>query len=300
MLKGGRAAHAWAKDNSNEFETDEDGSGDPLEEVEVVADYWGDIWQAKQRLSYPRWMSDLRHRALQQQQDREPITDGQLKAAIASSPRKAGKGLDCWMVSEWQRLDNDGRLTLLHLLQGIEQKLKWPAQVLCNTMVMAAKPQGGHRLLALTAALYRCWSGIRRPRISEWESDHSKAAFWDTAIRGSQALRTALLREFQGELATLLAAPCAELLWDIRKFYDSIVPQFLAALSIPLQYPAVELYLGMACHLSSRTIRKASCFSGWVVPGCSILAGCTQSTTWSKIYLSTFSKTSMPVAGRSR
>eukprot|EP00974_Lingulodinium_polyedra_P010652 1026374-Lingulodinium_polyedra.AAC.1 len=69
---------------------------------------------------------------------------------------------------------------------------------------MMGKPAGGDRPITLTAGLYRCWSMLRKAEVTKWEA--SKAGHWDSAIRGSDARRAALVRATRAEVANELGA----------------------------------------------------------------------------------------------
>eukprot|EP00959_Pyramimonas_sp_CCMP1952_P236973 4952444-Pyramimonas_sp.AAC.1 len=66
----------------------------------------------------------------------------------------------------------------------------------------------------------KLWSRARSSPCSEWGSalsDH-----WDTAIRGSSALRAGLLRAVLDEPAHEIGITSLTILKDIEKFYDSV------------------------------------------------------------------------------
>eukprot|EP00959_Pyramimonas_sp_CCMP1952_P157972 3303239-Pyramimonas_sp.AAC.1 len=65
----------------------------------------------------------------------------------------------------------------------------------------------------------KTWSQIRSSITSQWSDGLS--AFWDTAIRGSSALRAAMLRSLMDEASATFRVSSATVL-DIAKFYDSI------------------------------------------------------------------------------
>jgi len=298
LARGGGQAHRWAR------EPDEEHVGDHLleveEELDETATAWEEIWSVKSeaqqdsqhhraggdaRRPAPGWKEELRRRALAERGDLEPLRLASLNRVLAKAPVAAGRGLDLWRLAELDRLPPEGKAELLQLLQGIEMKLAWPAQALALRMAKLAKPGGGHRLIGLTSCIYRAWSQLRRPGVVAWEELERRTAFWDSALQGSSCLRVALARAMQGEAAKILGASFSQLLWDIRKFYDSIRPWMLAELSRQLGYPAVLLYLGLLVHEAARIIFDRCVASRFVVPEASILAGCMQSTTWAKIYL---------------
>eukprot|EP00975_Prorocentrum_lima_P015192 3221432-Prorocentrum_lima.AAC.1 len=69
----------------------------------------------------------------------------------------------------------------------------------------------------------------------EWEAEW--AGFWDTAVRGSSALRAALVRRLAWEVAVAGGKDVVQVFFDAEKFYDNIDPQKLAELGIERDYP---------------------------------------------------------------
>jgi len=74
----------------------------------------------------------------------------------------------------------------------------------------------------------------------------------------------------------VLGASQAQILWDIKKFYDSIDPEKLAEFAEALGYPLVQLCPGMLMHVAARVVVDAGQASSPLAPGASILAGCMQ------------------------
>ena len=109
---------------------------------------------------------------------------------------------------------------LADLLNSIEQKCAWPIQVLINIIVLMGKPQGGVRPIALMPMIYRIWTKIRKPLLVEWEYENRGP--WDAAVRGSSALRAAILSAFHDEIAHYNDEYLTKILWDMEKFYDNI------------------------------------------------------------------------------
>jgi len=104
-------------------------------------------------------------------------------------------------------------------------------------------------------------------------------------VSGSSCLLVALARAVLGEASLVLGASQAQILWDITKFYDSIDPGKMAGFAGTVGYPLMQLYLGLLMHQAARFILDNGQASDFLVPGASILAGCTQSTSWAKVYL---------------
>jgi hypothetical protein len=119
--------------------------------------------------------------------------------------------------------------------------------------------------------------------VAKWEE--AKAGFWNAAVKGSEALRTAIGRAVKNEVCVELNKPAVQICWDMEKFYDTIEPGLVAKEGRKLGYPIKELYIGILIHRSSRILRAKGGISRYITPGCSILAGCMQSTAWARVVL---------------
>ena len=74
-------------------------------------------------------------------------------------------------------------------------------------------------------------------------------------------------------------------LWDMEKFYDNMDIGFLIEEASSLNYPIMLISLGLQMHMTPRGLRCYGYCPGQVLAGNGIIAGCTQSTTYTKIYL---------------
>ena len=98
---------------------------------------------------------------------------------------------------EWTsgRQDNfaseEAKDLLVQILRDIEEQRAWPGQTYYNIIVCMGKLAGGYRPIALMPMLYRLWTKIRRPHIGAWQS--AWAGLWDAAVKGSSALKAAIL-----------------------------------------------------------------------------------------------------------
>ena len=86
--------------------------------------------------------------------------------------------------------------------------------------------------MALTALYYALRTRIRQPYIKAW--DEQRAAFRDDALRGSSALRAALLRRAADESAMALDIQSSATCLDMAKFYDTISVRKLKAAATEL------------------------------------------------------------------
>ncbi len=111
----------------------------------------------------------------------------------------------------------------------------------------------------------------------KWEDE--QACAWDSAVRGSEALRTAIKRVVKNEVCTNLGKPAAQIWWDMDKFYGTIDPGMVVSEGQKLGYPLTELMLGVMIHRSRRVLRAEGTVSQYRKPTSSIIAGCIQSTS---------------------
>ena len=166
----------------------------------------------------------------------------------------------------------DQALDALGLLyKAMETTCIAPCTFLATLVVLIPKPAGGHRPIGLLSLIYSLWVKARRGYQREWDADN--AGFWDAAVAGSSALRAALMRRLSDEVAHELQRPAASVLWDIEKFYDSVVLSRLIASAEELLYPLPLLCVGVQVHMGPRYIRSAAgCMAPGVSPDTSMVA----------------------------
>ena len=88
------------------------------------------------------------------------------------------------------------------LLNEVEHRPTWPAHIYYNLIVLMGEPSGGTRPIALMPMICSLWTKTRRPQIDAWEQ--AWAGPWDAAVKGSSALRAALLGMLQDEVAVYI------------------------------------------------------------------------------------------------
>eukprot|EP00959_Pyramimonas_sp_CCMP1952_P136141 2848320-Pyramimonas_sp.AAC.1 len=80
------------------------------------------------------------------------------------------------------------------------------------------KPASGERVLGMLPLPVRIWSRARAPPCSEWSE--ALSAHWDTAHKGSSALRVGLFRACLDEAGYAPGITSLTLLENIEKFCD--------------------------------------------------------------------------------
>ena len=192
-------------------------------------------------------------------------------------------GIDQWSPAQWKALSPEAIDGITYLFQYIEEYGVWPGHLYYNIIVLMGKPTGGSRPIALMPMLYRLYTKIRRPQIVQWELAHQGP--WDAAVKGSSALRAGLLSMLRDEMAVRLRLDTLITLWDMEKFYDNIDIAYLIQEAITLDYDVTLLNLGLQMHMAPRGLKCYGICPGQVAASNGIIAGCTQSTTFTKIYL---------------
>ena len=87
--------------------------------------------------------------------------------------------------------------------------------------------------------------------IGDW--DEATASHWDSAVRGNSSLKAHLARALDIELADFERTHVLHILWDMRKFYDSIKVEKLIEQLAKRGYPVFVLVLGLLTHKAPRT-----------------------------------------------
>ena len=156
-----------------------------------------------------------------------------------------------------------------------------PAQTLISLMSLLGKKSGGSRTIVTVSTFYRLLLRILKPTLSEW--DDKAAGFWDTAVKGSSALKAHLARALELEVAAIEGKKSLLFLWDLRKFYDSIRLSKLVKELIKHGFPPTLLALGAIAHKAPRMLKAGLSYSGVIEsPARSILAGCQLSCSWAR------------------
>ena len=250
--------------------------------MELKKDFWANIWSpfGEGGEEDPPWLFRLRAEA--GAEEPEGIAMDRLLDALGRSPPAAGTGGDHWRAREWAELPLEGKAELKVILELVEETLRWPEQALVQVVALQDKPSGGDRPIALTSALYRTWGRLRGHRVQGW--DAAKAGFWDAAVAGNDPLKEAVMREMLSEAAVACGHHVGQLAFDQAKCYDHIPPEKVVSTGLKLGFPPKILYLGILAHRSARVVTLDGASSQPVVPQRSLLAGCFQSVSWTRLY----------------
>ena len=185
--------------------------------------------------------------------------------------KKDTRGSDNWTCTELKALPDFAKSEIADALDKGIKSIAWPLQMLLNLMALLGKPNGGDRTVSKTPMLYRMVVRYLT-EFKEWAIQHSQE--YDSAKRGSSALRAALLRNVVSEVAVVLGYEVATVFNDFEKFFDTMNVPTLLVESIFVDFPKVDLALFIQQHLAPRII-QCNGFAGdainvyeGILPGC--------------------------------
>ena len=135
---------------------------------------------------------------------------------------RTGRGLDNIGPSDIRALRSPALSWLGDIFLEIERQCQWPWQLMENIICLKPKPTSGDRGIPLIPWLVRLWTLLRDAPTREWTRTH--AGFWDQAVEGSSALKVALGRLVDDEIAQTLGTHTGCLYTDIEEFYDYFCP----------------------------------------------------------------------------
>ena len=109
-----------------------------------------------------------------------------------------GLGLDWWAPRELKNLSVESIKKLTNIMNRSERVMAPPVQSLLSLIALIPKPIKGDRPVVLASMWFVLWSALRSPEVDPWEAEFVE--HWDSAIRGSSALRAALRRRLFDEV----------------------------------------------------------------------------------------------------
>lgn len=122
--------------------------------------------------------------------------------------------------------------------------LAMPTSELLNLMVLLGKKSGGSRTIAILGSFYTLLMKLMQDNVTDW--DAAKAGKWDTAFKGSFALRAQIQRALNIEVAFDHQQDVIVLLWDMNKLFDSVRISILVQ-KLELGLPHDHLHHGGHC-----------------------------------------------------
>ena len=204
-----------------------------------------------------------------------------IRKACATFSSKTGIGFDDLPIWAIAGLPDAALWQLAALFRMTLANLTIPVQCLVNLMCLLGKRKGGSRTVAIMASYYRLLVRVLGHVIVAW--DEAAAGPWDSAVKGSSALRAHLARAVGVELDVAEGMHVMHFLWDIQTFYDSIRIEVLLSRMESLGYDCRLLYLGFIAHKAPRILKVGHSMSEVVQnTGRSVIAGCGQIVSWAR------------------
>ena len=138
-------------------------------------------------------------------------------------------------------------------------------------------------MLGMLPLPIKLWSRARGGCCNSWSE--GLEAHWDTALKGSSALRAGLLRACLDEVGAELGATAMTLLLDIDKFYDTVSFVILMRIALRLGFPAVGVALEVAAFIGPRFLQERNIASEAVWVTRSLVAGSARGVHLAKLFL---------------
>ena len=206
-----------------------------------------------------------------------------LRASAEKYPVSRAPGADGWDPRSLAWLPDQLLVWWLVLFRVCQRRGNWPRAFMLALMALLPKPTAGFRSVAKTVIPYRIWCAARRRAVVKpWEARIVQA--WDTSRPGVSGLDAALTRALRTETAIQCRQHVCALLWDFKKFFDSIDPRLLIDKALRLGFPIVDLVLGLRMHAAPRRFQILGCVSRVVLVGRSILVGCALSIPFTRLF----------------
>ena len=214
--------------------------------------------------------------------DREAMTADDWRSALRRLSADRAKGQDQLQPRDLRNLPQDAFLELEHIgVQMDQHKLPW--QSVENTVAIQGKPAGGDRPITIVTLLHAARSKHRGRWTREWHAREDE--FWGTAVRGSSALRSGLIRRLLDETCVTLGASTVSVYYDIRKFYDSVNLARLIRWGLELGWNSDDLQFYIAGHLCPRRLKVGAHHSDVILVDGSLMAGCVAANSCAKTVL---------------
>jgi len=213
---------------------------------------------------------------------RKTFTPEQIRRAARSFKRGTATGADNWMLAEIPLMPNPVLQTLGGLLSDMQYQAIPPLQAFTNIMATLPKKDGGTRTVAIATTIYRLLMELDNEELEDFEATH--AFVNDSANAGASGIIAAEDRALEAEMAHDQGYHTLTMLYDMKKFFDSINVSKLFEHAAQFFFPLKQLVLSMTVHHAPRRLKLGTALSEPISGmGRSILAGCKRSTQLARI-----------------
>ncbi len=191
-----------------------------------------------------------------------------------------GVGVDWLPPRLVSRTSKGARQRLSDILTSIEADRRWPRGVRAVIELARAKKSGGARLIGLAPSLYRIWSRIRYLHVRA-QLERRIARPFLAAAPGRGAQRAVQDAAWRCELAASRGEHAAATTVDLKQYYEQITVAEIVKGARTYGIPDAIVLLAADLYLGPRCIKVGACFSRFIRPRRSILAGC----TWAMVFI---------------
>ena len=252
--------------------------------------HWEEVWQTGDEDRTQRVIgaiAKLRQKVLRNGEARvfaQSLTAEYIQKAATTFPRRTSIGPDHLEFHVIANLPILLIQPLLAVVQSMIQSLSWAPQVLHNWISLLAKKQGGHRTIAIMTTTVRLVMRLLCKPLRAWDVEYALPG--DTAAAGRQALVQIAARFGANEVARALGRRTAQVLWDASAFYDTLDLERLCVDVEDFAFPGPAAVMALQAHMAPRRLRIGQAYGHNIsAPGRGVLAGCSSSTSLSRLYL---------------
>ena len=258
-------------------------TADPNAVSQAKADKWGALWD-RWRHRFDELSSECAQLWQSAPAVHDPISAQQLTDAIRALPAEGGVGTDCLHYSFLKRLPAQAVSALASTASQMLARSVLPVATAPCAIVLIPKPLGGgDRPIALAGMLYRLAMSVKRPQLTQWDSQVAHTEDWAMPQRGAE--RAIAHSELRTEIAHFKGLVSGGALVDMETFYDNVPLSTLIAHAAHSTYPPHLFRLSLALCLAPRYIRYAGTWSLEVAPAGGLLAGDPQATSLARLLL---------------
>ena len=179
------------------------------------------------------------------------LTEENLDNALKKFSDSTSTGFDLTTMAMIKALPPCAKRQLLKIFRKSLIELTMPTQVLANLIALLGKKGGGTRCIAVCASFYRLFLAILGEEIRQWDTEVAGAG--DTALKGKSPLLETALRHLKVEAYNQLGYSSAIILWDVRKYFDSLKVPTLLERAVDSGFPQEQLVLSMIVHRAAET-----------------------------------------------
>ena len=202
----------------------------------------------------------------------------QVRRALSQFKSSTSTGVCQVALRDLRSAPDEVLRSLGHMLARVAWLGVGPSECHWQLLDLIPKKPGGFRSVATMCSLWRIAAALLAPCLREW--DASTALEGDTAKAGQSSLDRMFYLSLRDATNRALGKHTGILLWDQAAFYETIKPVQLVEAHSKMNMPLLPLTMSVWSHGAPRLFRfKSALGRQAVVPGASVLTGCTTSTS---------------------